>query len=420
MNLRFLAQCGLLATVVVAPAFAQSAASSSDEEANLSLTLPTDEWYVPKNKVSFGYRMLSSGIKAKFGNLGSVASIRSVAAASEGDAARSYDNGYVTRDTYRAGEYDSSGNVTTTPGTRYQFYRSNSDGSQTLTYDYLAYTPGQSREWGYTKADQVTPGQLALSNYSSRSEGGRASKDEGMNGGIELNVSRDMGKLGSERFKWSLTAGLALNSMNAKTAGSVTSTLIRYTDFYRITDPSYVGVNSGTQPSYTPTYESDGTTVINEQGIETTVPISGAPIGSTTTEEAGGATVKGNWKVKGAYFLVRFGPQVRTQLTERFGISAGLGLAGAYAGSRYSVVEKLEIPDVREDITQEDEDATGKFIGGFYADMMLDYAATERTGIYAGMSVQSLGSYEQTVAGRTAKIDFGSALGIHGGLSYKF
>lgn len=418
MNLRFLAQVGLLSTAVAVRTVAQSA--SSEEESNLSLTLPTDEWYVPKNKVSFGYRVLTSGVKAKFGNLGTVDSIRSVAAASEGEVSRTYDTGYVSKDSYRANEYDSNGNVTTTPGTRYQAYITNADGSQTLTVDQIAYTPGQTRTWGYNVADQVTPGVLALSNYSAVTEGGSASKKEGMSGGLELTASREMGKVGSERFQWSLTAGVALNGINAKTAGSVTSTLVRYTDFYRISDPSYVGIDAGTQPQFVDAYAADGTTVVNSQGIETTVPLSSTPIGSETVSTAGDATVKGNWKIKGAYFMVRFGPTVRTQVTERFGISAGLGLAGAYAGTRYSAVESIDIENVSESITQEVDSATSKFLAGYYADMTVDFSATERTGLYAGVSLQHLGSYDQSVSGRTAKIDFGSSLGIRGGMSYKF
>jgi hypothetical protein len=426
MNLRSVLPVALMAAAFVSPAFAQSA-SSEDEESNLTLTLPTDEWYVPKNTITFGYRVLGKGIQAKFGNLGSVASIRTIVPASQGDAARQYDNGSVTKDQPRANEYEFNADgtvkgVKTTPGTRYQIYRTNDDGSQTLTLDYLAYTPGQTREYSYQRESQASNGVLALSNYSARGQGASASKDEGVNGGVELSLSRAMGKLG-KRFDWSLTAGLALNGMNARTAGTVTSTLITYTDYYTLNGAAPVRSSTGTLggPTFVDALEANGTTVANTNGIETTTTLSGAPTGtSTTIETPGGATVQGNWKIKGAYFLMRVGPSIRTQVTDRFGVSASLGLAGAFAGSRYSVVERLQIENVTDPIMEEKDSAESKFLTGYYADMTVDWAANERTGLFAGVNMQHLSGYDQEVAGRTAKIDIGSAVGIHGGISIKF
>lgn len=431
MNLRSVSTVALLAALFV-PAHAQS--SSSDEEANLSLTLPTDEWYVPKNTITFGYRFLNKGAKVNFGGLGNI-SMRTNTAPTTAGETRNYDNGSLTLDSKRVIE------TKTTPPTpeagnsdtyavmdgngRYQVYLvNNNNGTMVTTQigDYLAYKEGETRLWSYVSNSQINNGYVAMSNYGTTSEGATARHEEGMNGGVELSLARAMGKVGN-RFEWSLTAGVALNNISSKTGGSVLATLNTSTDYYALNGPTPTTNNANGRPGG-PTYadytNSDGTVFTGSR--ETTTTINGTPNSAMhqTSSLAGGATVQGAWKIKGAYLLMRVGPSIRTQLTERFGLSASVGLAGAYAGSRYSVTETLELADVLEPVTESVDSATSKFLTGFYADMNLDWAANERTGLFAGVNMQNLGGYDQSVSGRTAKIDFGTALGIRGGLSYKF
>lgn len=439
MNLRPVSTVALLAALFV-PAFAQSAASSSDEEANLSLTLPTDEWYVPKSTITFGYRVLGSGIKANFGHLGST-SMRTIAEkvtiAKPGTTTnetieivtRTYDNGSMRQDFQRADELLTTTPASPTdgqaisygvyPGTgRYQTWVvSNSGGTitDTQTSDQLSYQSGATRYWGYANSSQIANNRVALSTYGAASDGATAQKEEGMNGGLELTMARDMGTLG-RRFQWSLTAGFALNNMNAKTGGTVASTLKVHTDYYQLNGAAPTGSTLG-GPTYVTLADH---AVESSSGYETTTTIGDTPVASTDNSIVGGASLRGNWKIKGAYMLIRVGPSLRTQIGARFGVSASIGLAGAYAGSRYSVIESLTIPDIAEPITESIDTVQNKFLGGFYADLNLDWVANERTGLFAGATMQSLGSYDQEVAGRTAKIDFGSAIGIRGGMSYKF
>jgi hypothetical protein len=442
MNLRSVSTVALMAALA-APAFAQSAAASSDEESNLNLTLPTDEWYVPKNKITFGYRVLGSGIKANFGSLGrtSMRTIESsTVVAKPGTTtnetitviSRTYDNGSMRTDFQRGDEL-----LTTTPGTpddttpaiQYGVYPGNgryqvwvkakaADGtiSDTQISDSVSYQSGVTRYWGAANSSQIANDRVAMSTYGATSDGATAEKKEGMSGGLEFTLSRDMGVVG-RRFQWGLTAGLALNNMNAKTGGTVHSTLNVHTDYYQLNGPAPTGSTIG-GPTYVTLADH---AVESSAGYETTTTIGDTPIAGASTDNAivGGASLQGNWKVKGAYFMVRVGPTLRTQLSERFGLSASIGLAGAYAGSRYSVVETLEVPDVAS-ITESIDNVENKFLGGFYADMNIDWVANERTGLFAGVNVQKLGSYDQEVGGRTAKIDFGSAVGIRGGMSFKF
>lgn len=428
MNLRPVLPAALLALTV--PAFAQSA--PADPNAVIDFDNPGFIAYVPKNTITFGMRILSSGTTVNFGNLGNIP-IRSAAPLADGSG-RIYDNGVVATDSLRSDlvrgeiQLDSSGNPvrdsqgnfiqTSTPGGRYQT-TATVNNATVVNGDYVSYTPGQTRTWNYATDAQLVGNHVALSNYGAVSEGASAMKDQSLSGGIEMQLSRAIGKLG-RRVEWSLSAGLAINDINAKTGGTVTSTLLKHTDFFQfVGTPPPTGTRSG--PTFGELRDTSGN-LINSFGLETTVPLRDSPSNGMSTDvtTAGGASVQGNWQVKGAYAMIRLGPTLRTQLGENFGLSASLGVAGAYAGSRYSVVESLSMPDIAEPVTTFEEDSASKFLTGFYADVSLDWVANERSSIFAGVTMQQFGEYDQSVGGRTARIDLGNSVGLRGGISVKF
>lgn len=381
------------------------------------LSQDSSEWYVPKSTVSVGLRVMSSGANVDFGNLGNVPSIRSIAPNSEGNVDRVYDDGAVGRDLPRINEVDENGNQTSTPGGRYQT-STTTDGVTVVTGDFVSYTPGQSRLWGYTNASQATtPGQVAFHTYRATSDGATASDEQGMTGGVDVQLARALGK-GTGRFQFSLVTGVSLTDINAKTSGVVNSTLHTRTDTYALVNGGSPPPAPYTGPSFTDFVNDQGTTVTG--GFESTPPISQTSTSSTETSAVGAASVQGNWQIKGAYFLLRFGPSIRAKLSNRVGFSASAGVAGAYTGSKYLVTETIQLPDVNEPVTVIEEDSETKFVSGFYADVNVDWMLNERTGFFGGVSMQQLGDYDQSVGGRTAKIDMGNALGFRGGINIKF
>jgi hypothetical protein len=406
----------LVVSLLALPASAQN---TEEDRRPINFATPADEWYQPKSTLTFGYRVMSSGINVSFGKLGTVPSIQTLVTGNDLTVGRVYDNGYVAVDAPRPTEVDADGNQTSTPGGRYNTTGTLADGTTFINGDFLSYTPGLSRAWGYNNASQLQNGRVGLSNYSATSEGGTAQADQGMSGGVEMQMSRMFGKIG-KRFEWSVSAGVALNDISAKTGGTVRSTLHTHTDYYSLN-----GLPAPTAPYTGPTFTdlTDGSgTVISTGGLETTTPISALPTPglSTDTSLAGGASVQGNWQIKGAYFMLRLGPTLRAQLNERFGLSASVGVAGAYSGSRYSVVEQIELVDVNEPVTTIEESVESRFLPGFYADVNLEWMANNRTGLFGGVSVQNFGDYNQSVGGRTAKIELGNAVGLRGGISIKF
>lgn len=427
-----------LALLAALPACLSAQEASAKEEERLNALARDDmQWREPRNHITVGVRMLSAGGRIDFANLGErvAAPVPGIAA---GVVARNYDDGAVGVDALRTNEKDANGNQVALTDGRYFVYTTvtqnvvDANGNVTgteqvskMTGNYLGYQPGVTRNWTAENQTQydARPGYVGLSTYSAVSEGGAFSKEQGMTGGIELEFSRDMGRIG-RRVQWGFAAGVTLNGINSKTAGTVNATLRTYTDFYKVSGTSRPNLPY-TAPFTTVLFDSSGN-LVNENGLEITVPISALPDPTLTTltDLAGGASVTGRWQVKGAYLMVKMGPTVRTRITERLGLIASAGFAGAYAGTRYSAFESFTVGtgasalDLTVDLP-EGSSAT-KFLSGYYADLTLDWAANDRTGLFGGVTAQQLGDYTQNLGGRTARIDLGSTVGLRGGVSVKF
>lgn len=435
--------------------------SAKEEERLRALQKSGEEWYAQKNKVTVGVRLLNSGGRVDFRNLGSVAA-KTVADITKSNVTRVYDTGTVTADGLRAEERDSNGNQTTTPGGRYQTIGTftvndtDADGNvigshevTAVTGDFVSYTPGFTRYWSVETPGQLqVPGFVPFTNYSTQSEGGQFRKKQGTTMGVELQYARELGRL-SRHIRWGLNTGVVLNSINSKTAGSVTSTLLAHTDYYEAAGSLPTGVTGQfSTPTYGPLYDDAGK-LLSESGYETTVPIRDHALPSDSTDDVqpGGATVKGRWQVKGAYLMFKVGPSVSAQLTENLALSGSAGFAGAYAGTTFTATESFTVAGLYDysavPTTETDADGNtvsiyplsekvgvpdpqsntrAKFLAGYYADLTLEWAANDTTSLFGGFTAQKLGAYSQRLplTGQLAHIDLGSAVGLRGGISIKF
>lgn len=434
-----------LALVAAAPVLLPAQESTAKEEERMAALSRNEgqQWYSPRTKVSVGFRFLSSGGRVDFSNLGTVPFLYEPIPASAGEVSRFYSNGKIRADGPRSIEVDADGNQVSVPGVRYIYVAKvtvpvlDADGNDTgttqeidqLVGNYLAYAPGLTRDWEVATSDQLSakPGYVAVSNFAAISEGGTASKKQGASGGVELQVNKEIGR-GTRHFKWGVLAGVTLNDINSKTSGAVASTLRTYTDYYS-TNGLTVPSNQIGNPAIENVFDHDGDGV--QDDLEYTVPLSSTPDSSLTTDVTtpGGATVTGRWQVKGAYFMLKLGPTLHTQITERLGLTASAGLAGAYAGTRYTAYESFTVaslPDVTLETTDSETGDTTlsstatKFMTGYYADLNLEWTANESFGLFGGVTAQQLGDYEQKLGDRLAKIDLGSTVGIRGGVSIRF
>lgn len=300
-----------LALIALLPAHLLAQDSSAREDARMDALMRSDDndgrWFSPRGRLNVGFRVLSSGGKVDFGNLGSVPFQYPIVAASEGAANRGYNDGAVVLDALRADEKNADGTQKSTPGGRYLVTVSatrnivDADGNVTgtetydkLVGDFLSYTPGLTREWDVTSQSQVlnTPGYVAFHNYAAISEGATASKEQGATGGVELQFSRELSR-GSRNFRWGVAAGIALNDISSKTSGTVASTLRTYTDYYS-TNGLPVPAEQLSNPFADSSADLNGDGFLDSK--ELTVPLNVAPVAGMTTDTlvAGGASVTGS------------------------------------------------------------------------------------------------------------------------------
>lgn len=400
---------------------AQQSSGAEDERmaALVARNAAAEQWFGPKNKVTIGFRVLASGGNVNFGNLGAITPL-TVPAASEGNVTRTYDDGQVASDAFRANETDANGFPSQIVGDRYYTFTS-ADGTTRQVGDYLRYISGQTRNWTAAVASQFDekPGQVGFSTYSAVSEGGSYKDKMGASAGIELQFNRDFGRI-TRRIQWGIMGGITLNSINSKAAGEVTSTLVKHTDYYQLLG-SLGDIASITFPLTQPTLPAaDSGTGIQ---TETTVPLSQTPVGSSDGTTPGGATINGRWQVRGAYFMFKLGPSFRAQFSDRWELTGSAGFAAAYAGTEYTATESMTVAVLGDRIvglSDPQTSSTTKFLPGYYADLTLEWNANEVTGIFAGLSAQKLDAYDQLVASRTARVDLGSTAGIRGGITVKF
>lgn len=365
--------------------------------------------------ISVGARSISKTADVTFSNLGTVAANRSVSLA---DESKIYNDGQVLIDAPRTTEFDLNGNVYTVPGTRFDTTRYDENGNVVVSGNYIAYTPGVSRSWAYSSSDQVTAdGRIGMSVFSATSDGASAKDDGTASTGVEIALGRRLGRL-SPGIEWGLSASVGLSDFNRKASGRVASTLHAITDYYSLNgqpapEPPY------TAPTFADLLDADGN-VLATGTYETTTVISTTPTNRTETSTPGAAQIDGNWRLKGAYYLMRLGPSLRARLGEKFAFSASAGVAGALVGATYRAEEKLLITGLTDSIDTTEESTRDEFITGFYGEVTAEYWFTPRTGIYAGLSYESLDKFEQMVGSRRAEVDLGASTGFRIGVITRF
>jgi hypothetical protein len=414
-NLRF-------ALVVLASAAGIARAQDDQQQQRPPTEIPDfsnlDEYiYEPKSILSYGYRNLS-GAKMQFAGKGSLAATGEDPGALTGrNLARIYHDGSVSPDSRTAPRLDSSGNPVRDPDT----------GSQ--IFDPIS-PDGRTNTWAYQNSSQAsTEGYIAFHSYTAEvTDAGVRTKDSNSNFGMEVAVSRDMGKIRNSRFTWQLIAGLSVNDITGSKNDAMRAQITSLTDLYSLGGMvAPAAPYSAPSSSTTTVLDSAGNPVLNADGTaqtvttDTTVLLDNQPTVRTTDTKEG--IVNNRWKVTGAYFTFRGGASILLPFTSRFRMMVSAGPALMYAGSNYSVTQTLQ-PDTGSEITDTSQSSTSHLMPGYFADAALQYDITERTGFYAGAVFQQSGSYTQDVnsdaAHYTTKIDLGRQQGFRSGVTIRF
>ncbi len=379
-----------------------------------------DEYiYEPKSTLTYGFRGLK-GAKLKFSGQGKLLSPEDPGSAIGANLLRKYHDGIVSPDARVALRYDATGNAILDPG------------SGSAVSDPIA-SDGKTNTWRYDDARQIAEifGYVAMHSYSADvTDTSTRSKDANNTFGMELAVSRDMGKLFGGRLPWTFTAGFSVNDLSGSTSGGVQARLRTVTDYfslYGVTPPDapYAAPSTST----TNVLDASGNPVISESGVaqtvstDTTVLLGNEPAGRTVSDKTDATSVTNRWKLKGAYYTFRAGPTLVLPVSGRFRASISAGAAVIYSGSNYSVTQSYT-PDIGAEITDSSTSFAYKLLPGYYADASLQFDITDTAGFYAGAVYQSAGSYSQNLNTATAnyatRIDFSNQSGMRAGMTIRF
>jgi len=377
-----------------------------------------DYIYTPRSTMTVGYRLLS-GAKMKFSGTGKLASAEDPGALNLANIARAYHDGAIHLDSRATTRVDADGNPVSDPATG-------------ITFTDPIAPDGRTNSWNYASSKQATAdGQVAFHSYTADIIDAAARNAEGKrNGGLELAMSRDMGKFMGTRASWTLMAGMSLNDLTAKTSGGVLARLTTLTDLYSLNgqplpDAPYSAPSTG---SFTVT-DAAGNAVLNTDGstqtvtTDTTTLIANQPGSRTSQTSSDSTSVTNVSKLHGAYFTFRAGPTVLIPVTGRLRASLSLGAALVYAGSTYRVTQTYT-PDTGGELTDTSENTSNHLLPGYYADATLQFDLTERAGFYAGAVFQSAGAYTQKVSSTAAqyssRVDLANQSGLRAGMTLRF
>ena len=378
-----------------------------------------DEYiYEPKSVVTYGFRYIG-GAKTSFSGQGKIPSPQDPGPATGANLLRSYHDGQVQPDARTVARLDSSGNPVIDPQ------------SNTAVFDPIA-PDGKTNTWNYSDVSQLSQlGFVRFSSYSAEVvDTGVREKKSGSTAGMDLAVSRDMGKLLGSRLTWNLTAGMSVNDISSHRNDLVRANLSTISDYYSLfghTPPD--GPYSSPSTASESVVDAAGNALLNADGVaqtisvDTSVLLGNEPAGRTETPETNDTSVTNRWKLKGAYYTFRAGPTVWVPITTRLRASVGLGAAVIYSGTSYTVTQSLQ-PEIGAEISNTSSSDVYKLLPGYFADATVQFDLTERSGFYAGAVFQSAGSYSQLVDTENAhyatKINLANQSGFRAGLSIRF
>jgi len=422
--MRFLrpALCALLLPVLGVRARADDSKDDSADHPQAPEEIPNfnqlDEYiYVPKSTLSLGTRFFLHGPKASYSGQGDNPSTVDSGAENVPNVSHTYLDGSVSPDQRTVSVQAGLGGTTTQP----------------IAPD------GRTNTWSYDYATQLLPnGNIAFHSYDEEVvDTATHTTTAAPNLGLELILDRDMGKLG-KHFKWSLTAGFSIGDIHASTYQSVPTLETTTTDTYDLfgqVPPSapFTSPNTITQTVY-----GQGSSVTLQTGT------------STATQQATQTILLGNqplsrvdtftdtyslnrYFTEGAYYTLRAGPTLDVPIGSKWNLTVSAGPALIYAGSIMNVLEDFQLVAGTNYYTLYQKE-NNHILPGYYVDVNLQYALTEKAGLYLGGMIQGAGSFTQTVASGTgingayagvgteysSKINFGDQQGLKGGLTVRF
>jgi hypothetical protein len=237
---------------------------------------------------------------------------------------------------------------------------------------------GLTWNWGYQNASQYNSVNDTMRFLQSS---GPSSVTGNPQYGAELVYQRVVGSLPSSSGCWGLEAAFGFTDLDLRENLSRTATV----DSYSFPPNNGVGV---LPPS---------------AGYNGTFSGPGALLGDTPTRTT--ANLTGYQKLSGQLFGIRLGPFAEWNFTSKLSLDASVGLTLAPALVDYDFSETATLPGGGGTFAESGHSSKAKLLYGPYVGGMLRYAFNKNWGVYAGAQFQNLTDMEQSVGGRTARLD---------------
>jgi hypothetical protein len=244
---------------------------------------------------------------------------------------------------------------------------------------------GLTQNWGYQNASQYNAANGGTMNFLTV---GSSSATGNPQYGGELIYQRVIGSLPALSGDWGLESGFGFTELDLRENLSGTATV----DSFPLNGvvPPLAGYNG--------TFSGPG-----------------ALLGDTLTRTA----ATGYQKLSGQLFSLRLGPFAELNFTPQLSLAASVGLTLAPTTVDYDFSETAALAGGGT-ITENGSSSKTRLLYGPYVGGMLRYNFNKNWGVYVGARFQNLTSLDQSVGGRTARLDpsvtfYGSA-----GLSWSF
>jgi hypothetical protein len=130
-------------------------------------------------------------------------------------------------------------------------------------------------------------------------------------------------------------------------------------------------------------------------------------------------TLSGYQKLSGHLFSLRLGPFAELNFTPQLSLAASVGLTLAPTTVDYDFSETAALAG-GDTITENGHSSKTKLLYGPYVGGMLRYNFNKNWGVYVGARFQNLTSLDQSVGGRTARLDPGATFYGSAGASWSF
>ena len=260
---------------------------------------------------------------------------------------------------------------------------------------------GLTWNWGYQNASQVVGDTMQFNAIQSSSPSGSAGNKvtDDPQYGVELTYQRVMGHLPFlPSGRWGLEVAFGCTDLDLRDNRSATGPVTVTTDAFPLNGVLPPGAG------YNGTFQGPG-----------------ALLGDTPTRTtaAGMATLTSNQKLSGDLYSIRLGPFAEWNFTHRLSLAVSVGLTLAPASVDYDFSETTTLAGGGTSRVSGHSSKT-ELLYGPYVSAMLRYDFNERWGVYVGAQFQSLTDLDQSIGGRTARLDQGVTVYGTVGASWRF